>query len=373
MSRRSTKELIAPYVGGRSMATAASAPSAAVTPPAEELSSSSGWRSRLRSMNLIGFAQTGGLFAAVVVLSLVFDGMNSAFLSTGNLWSIVEAATALTIVAFGEMAVLLLGEIDLSVGAVYGLGAMIVGLLWMHGVPFVLALIIGLLMGAAAGVINGLLVVKVGLNSFIVTLGMLNICEGVDYLVSNSESIDPSTSLGQYSVFKAFGADHLGSVPIQGVWLLAIAVVMFVLTHRTKLGFHGAAIGGNRNAAKIAKLRVSWYVVGAFVLSGVLAVLAGVISFSQVGATDPTSGANLPFTVFAAVILGGSSLLGGRASVIGTFLGAFFLTIITNGLTLLGYGSFFQLTFVGVIIVVAVLLDRLVQVKRGLSTGGVQW
>lgn len=332
-----------------------------------------GMRRWMSGQNLLGFAQTGGLLAAVVLLSIVFESLNSAFLSSGNLWTIVEAATAVTIVAFGEMAVLLLGEIDLSVGAIYGVGSMTVGILWMQHVPFILAMALGLLIGAVAGAINGILVVRVGLNSFIVTLGMLNVAEGIDYLISNSQSIDPSTNLPGYAIFQFLGADHLGSVPLQGIWLLLAALVMYVVTHRTKLGFHGAAIGGNRAAAKIAKLKVSWYVIGAFMLSGVLSVFAGMISFSQVGATDPTSGANLPFTVFAVVILGGSSLLGGRASVVGTFLGGFFLTIITNGLTLLGYGSFFQLTFVGVIIVVAVLLDRLLQVKRGSGAGPVQW
>jgi ribose/xylose/arabinose/galactoside ABC-type transport system permease subunit len=323
---------------------------------------------------LASWTRLGGLAGAIVACAVVFDILNSAFLSTNNILDVFKTTSSFAIISMGEMLVLLVGEIDLSVGSVYGLGAMVTGLVWMHGAPFLVALLAGLATGAFAGVVNGFVTTYVGVNSFITTLGMLNLAEGIDFLVSNSASINPSTTAAGYGIFAAFGQDELfGQIPVQIVWLVGMAIVMYVVVHRSMFGFRSAAIGGNGRAARIAGLPVRRYKTIAFAVSGVLAVLGGVMDFSLVGATDPTSGANLPFTVFAAVIIGGASLSGGRGTVWGTFLGALFLTLISNGLSLLGYGPYVQLIFVGSIIVAAVALDRFTARGRERSAAQVQW
>lgn len=323
---------------------------------------------------LRAWTRVGGLMGAIVVCAIVFDSLNSAFLGTSNILTIFKTTSSLAIVALGEMVVLLVGEIDLSVGSLYGLGAMVTGLLWVHGAPFELACVAGLATGFGGGVINGLVTTYLGVNSFITTLGMLNLAEGITFLVSNSSSVNPNVSSSGYPVFAAFGQDELfGHVPVQIVWLIGIALVMYVVVHRSMFGFKSAAIGGNGIAAKVAGLPVRRYKVIAFGLSGLLAVVGGIIAFSLVGATSPTSGASLPFTVFAAVIIGGASLSGGRGTVWGTFLGALFLTLISNGLSLLGYGPYVQLIFVGVVIVVAVAIDRWTSGSRNRQSAEVQW
>jgi ribose/xylose/arabinose/galactoside ABC-type transport system permease subunit len=244
----------------------------------------------------------------------------------------------------------------------------------MDGVPFEVALLAGLLTGAAGGVVNGVVTTLLRVNSFITTLGMLNLAEGIDYLVSNSASINPDSTSRGYRVFAAFGQDQVfGRVPVQIFWLVGIGLVMYVVVHRSMFGFRSAAIGGNGAAAKIAGLPARRYKTIAFALSGVLAVVGGIMDFSLVGATDPTSGSNLPFTVFAAVIIGGASLSGGRGTVWGTFLGAMFLTLVSNGLSLLGYGPFIQLIFVGAIIIVAVAIDHWTGRSRDRRAVQVQW
>jgi ribose/xylose/arabinose/galactoside ABC-type transport system permease subunit len=350
--------------------------SAAMSPPANQEAPAgqraTAWgagRNVLRSG-----ARLGGLLGAIVICAIVFDSLNGAFLSTNNVLNIFETTGSLAIISMGEMVVLLVGEIDLSVGSLYGLGAMVTGLLWIHGAPFPLAFAAGLATGAAGGVVNGLLTTVVGVNSFITTLGMLNLAEGIDYLVSNSASINPDSSAHGYSLFAAFGQDQIfGRIPVQIFWLIGVGLVMYFVVHRTMFGFRSAAIGGNGTAAKVAGLPVRRYKTIAFAISGVLAVVGGIMDFSLVGATDPTSGSNLPFTVFAAVIIGGASLSGGRGTVWGTFLGALFLTLISNGLSLLGYGPFVQLIFVGSIIIVAVAIDRWTGHGRDRRAAQVQW
>jgi len=326
-------------------------------------------RSALRSG-----ARLGGLLGAIIACAIVFDLLNSAFLSTNNILNIFETTGSLAIISMGELIVLVVGEIDLSVGSLYGLGAMVTGLLWINGTPFPLALAAGLATGAAGGVVNGFITTVVGVNSFITTLGMLNLAEGIDYLVSNSASINPDSNASGYKIFAAFGQDQVfGRIPVQIFWLVGVGLIMYVVVHRTMFGFRSAAIGGNGTAAKVAGLPVRKYKTIAFAVSGLLAVVGGIMDFSLVGATDPTSGSNLPFTVFAAVIIGGASLSGGRGTVWGTFLGALFLTLISNGLSLLGYGPFVQLIFVGSIIIVAVAIDRWTARGRDRRAAQVQW
>ena len=316
----------------------------------------------------------GGLVGAMVVVAVVFDVLNSAFLSTGNILNIFQTTSSLAIVALGELVVLIVAEIDLSVGSIYGLGAMVTGLVWMDGAPFVLAVIAGLGVGFVGGIVNGLVTTRLRVNSFIATLGMLNLAEGIDYLVSNSGSPNPSPTLPGYRIFAAFGEDKVfGQIPVQIFWLIGIGLVMYFLVHRSMFGFRITAIGGNEAAAKIAGLPVRTYKVIVFGICGLLPVIAGIMDFSLVGSTSPTSGANLPFTVFAAVIIGGATLSGGRGTVVGTILGALFLTLISNGLSLVGYGPFVQLIFVGVIIVVAVAIDQWTSRNRQGLQSEVQW
>lgn len=315
----------------------------------------------------------GGLIVAIVVLAVFFGVYRPVFLGVGNLFDILQESSSLGIIVLGELLVLLSGEIDLSVGSVYGLCAMVTGLLWINGAPFLLCFLAGLGVGAIAGFVNGLVTTRLGVNSFVATLGMLNLAEGIDYLISNSASINPSTSLRGYPLFAALGQDTVGQIPVQVLWFIGVIVLLGLVIHRSMFGFRTAAIGGNRTAAALLGLPVRTYKVAAFVVSGMLAGLAGMMAFSFAGATDPTSGGSLPFTVFAGVIIGGASLSGGRGTVLGAVLGALFLGEITDGLSIVGAGPFVELVFVGVIMIVAVAIDRWSTVRAERSGTGSQW
>lgn len=350
------------------------APGSSVSPLGADFESRRVLGYRVAGRASISWGRLGGLIGAILACALVFDGLNTAFLGTNNVLNILQTTSSLAIIALGEMLVLLVGEIDLSVGSIYGLGAMVMALLWMNGTPFILSCVAGIATGFVAGAVNGFVTTYLKVNSFITTLGMLNVAEGIDYLISNSASVNPDSTLPGYSIFALFGQDRVfGHIPVQIFWLIGISLIMYFVVHRSMFGFRSAAIGGNGAAAIAAGLPVRKYKIIAFGISGVLAVIAGIMDFSLVGATDPTSGANLPFTVFAAVIIGGASLSGGRGSVWGSFLGALFLTLIANGLSLLGYGPFVQLIFIGSVIVIAVAFDRWTGRRRENRTGQVQW
>jgi ribose/xylose/arabinose/galactoside ABC-type transport system permease subunit len=300
-----------------------------------------------------------GLIAAILVTMVVFTVANGFFLSPGNLLLLLRSMSTFAIVAFGETLVLVSGEIDLSVGGSYGLGAMVMGLTWIGGLPLALALALGLGSGLIVGVFNGFITTVVRVPSFITTLGSLSLIQGVTFLISNSQSINPGASLPGFGVFNALGASTLPfDIPVQILWLIGAAVVMGVLLHRTLFGFRIAAIGGNPGAARVVKLPVKRYKFWVFAIAGGLAALAGILDFSFIGSTTPTAGASLTFPVFAAVIIGGASLNGGRGTILGTVIGAFFLSLMSNGLSLLGVGTFAQLIFVGVVTIGAVAVDR---------------
>lgn len=323
-----------------------------------------GWSTRLSRRATAG--RLSGIILAIVITAIVFQTQNSGFLQTNNILLLIESMTPLAILAFGETFVLVSGEIDLSLGAIYGLGAMATGQLWIHGWPFVLAGLAGLGIGGAVGLINAFIVTIVRVNSFVTTLGMLNLAQGVTYLISHSSAINPTNNLSGFTLFNSLGNTHIiGQVPVQVAWLVGVGIVMWFLLHRSLFGFRLAAIGGNPSAARAAHLPSIRYKFWAFGLAGVCAALGGLIDFSLVGTTDPSSGSELTFPVFAAVIIGGASLSGGRGSIIGTAVGALLLEALSNGLTLLGVGTFAQLLFVGGIIIVAVAIDRWTSDFRG--------
>jgi ribose/xylose/arabinose/galactoside ABC-type transport system permease subunit len=316
-------------------------------------------------------ARVVGLTVSVGIAMLVFTIINSNFARTGNLIEMIRAMSSLGLMALGLTLLIIVGELDLSVGATYGLAAMLMGTVWLAGVPFPLALAIGLATGAVVGLVNAGLTLIVGMPSFIATLATLNIAEGLTLWISNAQSIapafdNPAPPKWELGWFSALGATILPfGIPIQVAWLVVFAVVIGYLLHRSLFGFRLLAIGGNLEAAKSAKLPVTKYKFATFVLCGTLAALAGILDFSFLGSTDPNAGSSLLFPVFAAVVIGGASLSGGRGLIVGTVLGALLLATLTNGLSIIGVGSYGQLIFVGAAIAGAVALDRWTAARSG--------
>ena len=303
------------------------------------------------------FARLGVLLGASLIAGILFQATTGYFFSVGNLASILLFMTSVAIVGFGETLVIVAGELDLSVGSTYGLSAMTVGLLWAQGWPLVASIVAGIIVGGVAGLVNGVIVTRLHVSSFITTLGTLNLYLGITFYISNNVAFSPSGSLPGYDLYLAIGTGHPFGIPIQIFWLAIAVVVMWVLLHRTVFGFRIAAIGGNAVAARAAHLPVSRVKVFTFIISGMLAAIAGIIDFSLVSSVSPTAGSTLMFSVLAAVVIGGASLSGGRGTILGTLVGALLLQVLTNGLGLLGAGAFAQFLFQGGVILVAVAVD----------------
>ncbi len=325
-----------------------------------------------------------GLVIAIILLSIFFWSQRPAYLSPDNLFGLLRSMAALSIMALAQLLVIVSGELDLSVGSVYGLAATTLAVLWLGpapgfesqgfsfpiALPLLLALALALSMGLLAGAINAFFTTVVKIPSFIATLGMLSIASGVEFYIGNVSNFNPAYNFpppdpGELALFRAIGATKLPfeDLPIPVLWMAIFAVIFWVLLHRTLFGFRLLAIGGNPAAAQIARLPVRKYKFVVFMLCSLMAAVAGILDFSYIGSVGPNSGGAFTFPVFAAVVIGGASLSGGKGTVVGALLGAALLAVLRNGMAIMGVGAFLGLIFVGVVTIGAVTLDRLAQGK----------
>jgi ribose transport system permease protein len=274
------------------------------------------------------------------------------FLTSSNMVAIAMATSVYALLAIGETFVIILGEIDLSVGAVLGFSSVITAMVLPHA-GLVLGLLAGVGAGAAAGLINGLLVTKVNMPSFIATLATMSMLSGLTLYLTQGNPIAINSA--------AFS--NIGQASILGVkapiWILLVCTIFFgILLARSRFGRQVYATGDNFEAAHLSGMPVTQVKVTAFVISGVLAGIAGFILSARLGTAQPDAGQGLELTAIAAVIIGGTSLLGGRGAILGTVIGAFLLGTIDNGLNLLNVSPFLEQLVEGAVILLAVFLDR---------------
>ena len=308
---------------------------------------------------------------ALVLLSVAFSLLSPEFLTSGNLAILIKHVAINAILAIGMTFVILSGGIDLSVGSVAGLCGMIAGglisrgllLPSLGGVVFLhtwLVVAVALAAGMALGAVNGWLVARLRVAPFIATLGLLYVARGAALLMSDGATFpnlagDPARG---NTGFPALGAGTLLGLPVP-VWLMVVlaAAAMFVAT-RTPFGRQVYAVGGNERAALLAGVRVPRVRMIVYIISGFCAALVGVIIAAQLGAAHPATGETFELNAIAAVVLGGTSLMGGRGTITGTLIGAFVIGVLADGLVLLGVSEFWQMVIKGLVIVLAVILDQ---------------
>jgi ribose transport system permease protein len=299
-----------------------------------------------------------GIGLALVLLVIAFAASAPRFASMANLSNILTQISINTVISVGMTFVILLGGIDLSVGSVLALATIVGGMIITReelspGVAIALAVLGSTLVGCACGLFNGVVCERWKIHSFIVTLGMLNIARGAALQISNSRTI-----FSFPDAFNDVGSATVGGVPL--IFLIALALVLagrFILA-RTVFGRMIYAIGNNEEAVRLSGLAPSFYKVAAFTLCGGMVGLAAIMYMMRLNIASPILGAGFELNAIAAVVIGGTSMSGGKGSMVGTFLGASIMGVLSNGLLLLGMGDFARQMVTGLIIVVAVIVDK---------------
>jgi erythritol transport system permease protein len=313
-------------------------------------------------------------YIALVVLVIIFASLSPSFLTTGTLTILASHVALNAILAIGMTFVILTAGIDLSVGSIVGLAAMVAGGLINEGLVLEwlgitiyfnvwIVILLTLLVGVIVGAVNGWVITRFNVAPFIATLGMLYIARGAALLRSNGATFpnlvgDPA--LGNTG-FPVLGAGIVLGLPVP-IWLMIIfAVVAAVVAYKTPFGRQVYAIGGNERAAELAGVRVKRVTTMVYIISGFCAAMVGLIVASQLVAAHPATGETYELNAIAAVVLGGTSLFGGRGSIGGTIIGAFVIGVLSDGLILLGVSEFWQTVIKGVVIILAVVVDQMQQ------------
>lgn len=294
------------------------------------------------------------LLLAIFLGGVILAYQTSAFLNPNNLRSVLLAFSFSAIAALGQVIVIITGRIDLSVGSTIGLTGMLTAMMLVAGVNMFLAILLGVLFGAFIGAINGFFITKFKINSFIVTLGTLQIARGVTVGLTEGDTVT-----GFPTLFLSIGSSTFAGLPIP-VWIAIILTIIFTLLLKyTRLGREFYAMGGNETASWLAGVQVKKLEMLAFVLSGAMAGIAGVLLTSRLGAAVSNAGFGYELTVIAAVVIGGASLSGGVGTALGVVLGALLIGMVNNALVLLFVPTYWQQTFTGGVIVIAALIDRM--------------
>lgn len=292
------------------------------------------------------------LFVAILVLYVVFGSLANGFLSFNNQINILRDAATIGIAAFAATLIIIAGEIDVSVGPMVAFISVVLAYMLQAGVPTPLAFLAAVLVGAALGSIAGALRAYFDVPSFVATLGLWSALRGTALFVTDALPV----SIGRNDIVDALDRSVLG-VPPAAIVMLALFAVFAFVSRKTAFGRSVFAIGGNAQAAFLAGIPVSRIRVALFAIGGAMAAVSGILLLSRLGSGNATAASGLEFDVIAAVVVGGTALSGGRGSMLGTLLGVLVITLIGNGLVLLGINPFFQQVVRGVIIVAAVLAN----------------
>lgn len=297
-------------------------------------------------------ARQFGTFAVFIVLCAVISVLTPHFFTVPNLLNVAQQTVINAIIAVGLTYVIISGGIDLSVGSILAFSGVVMARFLQMGWPVPLAMAMGIAVGAGCGLVNGLLIAFGRLPPFIATLGMMSVARGGALLATEGRPVS-----GFNESFRWLATGEIAGVPVPVVIMgLVYAVAHFALK-RTKFGRYTYAIGGNEEASVLSGVPVRLYKIGIYAVGGALAALSSVLLTARLNSAQPIAGLNYELDAIAATVIGGTSLMGGQGSVIGTLIGALIMGVLRNGLNLLGVSSFIQQVVIGGVIIAAVLLD----------------
>lgn len=309
------------------------------------------WRGRAAG----DFIREYFVYIALVALIIFFSIASPYFLTPDNFANIGRQTATVSVVAVGMTFVIITGQIDLSVGSVFALCGMSAALVMQYiSNVWLLGALAAIAVGIIFGFINGFITAKLGVPSFLVTLGMLGVARGIALLITDTRPV----LIANPAYFQVFGESRILGIPIAVVWTIAIVVLGALLLHQSVFGMRTFATGGNPQAARFTGVKTKKTVIIGFVLTGALVGVASLLFTGIAHAARPDIGSGLELDVIAAVILGGVSLFGGRGTVVGALAGSLIIGIMNNGLVLMGVGSSVQQIIKGIIIIAAVSLSK---------------
>lgn len=322
-----------------------------VRPPANKLANNPASRNRKSISSLL---EVAGILPILVIICILFAFLSPNFLTVGNIVNILRQSSINIVLATGMTFVILTGGIDLSVGSILGVSAVVALLVSLLPALSWAAVPAALLAGLLLGLVNGAIITFLDVPPFIVTLGSLTALRGLAFLVAKG-----TTLINRDINFAWVGNTYIGPIP----WLVIIALLTVITSwfvlRQTVLGVQIYAVGGNERAARLTGIKVNRVLLFVYGISGLLAGLAGIMSASRLYSASGILGQGYELDAIAAVILGGTSFTGGIGTIGGTLLGALIIAILNNGLTLLNLSYFWQLVVKGLVIILAVVIDRL--------------
>jgi ribose transport system permease protein len=296
-----------------------------------------------------------GLILLVIIMSVLSD----RFLTFQNWMNIIVQSSISGIVAIGMTFVIITGGIDLSVGSILALSAALGAGMMKSGMPVLIAIVIMLICGVVVGGLQGVLIAKVKMPAFIVTLAGMTIARGITMVYTGGKTISAMPES-----FAAIGNENIGVIPIPVIIVIIAFLIAAYILQYTTYGRSTYALGGNREATKLSGISITRIEIGAYAIAGVLAALSGLVLTARLGAALPTAGQGIEMDAIGSVVIGGASLAGGEGTMFGTFIGVLIMAVLNNGLNLLNVNPFYQQILKGFVILLAVLIDILKRNKK---------
>ena len=304
-------------------------------------------------MKSIKLGRESGIVVALVMMIIVFSLIDPIYLSSSNIVDIVKQSTINGLLGIGITLAIITGGIDLSIGSTFAIVIVSVGKLLVSGVNPFLAFALGIILGFSLGIVNGILVAKVKLQPFIATLGTMSIYRGVAYIITGGW---PVLDIPE-NFRKALDGDIFGVIPSSVVLLFVVGIIIWIILKYTRFGNYIYALGSNEEATKLSGVNVDFNKMMAYAICGVGAALAGMVLLARLGTGEPTAGQGYELNAIAAAAVGGTSLMGGKGTMLGTILGTILLSALRVGLIVVGVDSFWQYIATGIIIVIAACFE----------------
>ena len=304
-------------------------------------------------MKNLKLGRESGIVAALAIMIIIFSLINPIYLSSDNIVDIIKQSTINGLLGIGITLAIITGGIDLSIGSIFAIVIVSIGKMLVSGVNPILAFTMGIILGFAAGLVNGFLVAKIKLQPFIATLGTMSIYRGIAYIITGGW---PVLDIPE-SFRKALDGDIFGFIPASVLLLFVVGILMWLILKYTRFGNYIYALGSNEEATKLSGVNVDFNKMLAYAFCGVGAALAGMVLLARLGTGEPTAGQGYELNAIAAAAVGGTSLIGGKGTMLGTILGTILLSALRVGLIVTGVDSFWQYIATGIIIVIAACFE----------------